>query len=228
MGVLLVILAVLLVWAVRIAYFQRGDVSRGRYPVAGIDVSAHNGAVDFARVAEDSVSFVFIKATEGASFKDRMWETNYAGARAAELAVGAYHFFRFDMNGTMQALNLLQSIEGKRLDLPLVIDVEDDGNPEVSPEMVVVRLEEMISYLEERGETVMLYTNMNGYHKYVRERFSDYPLWICRLTYRPPEEIEWQIWQASHTRRVGGVSGDVDYNVFAGSREAFERSFGSD
>ena len=225
---LLVILTVLLVWAVRIAYFQRGDVSRGRYPVAGIDVSAHNGAVDFARVAEDSVSFVFIKATEGASFKDRMWEANYAGARAAELAVGAYHFFRFDMNGTMQALNLLQSIEGKRLDLPLVIDVEDDGNPEVSPEMVVVRLEEMISYLEERGETVMLYTNMNGYHKYVRERFSDYPLWICRLAYRPPEEIEWQIWQASHTRRVGGVSGDVDYNVFVGSREAFERSFGSD
>ena len=50
MGVLLVILTVLLVWAVRIAYFQRGDVSRGRYPVAGIDVSAHNGAVDFAQI----------------------------------------------------------------------------------------------------------------------------------------------------------------------------------
>ncbi|MEG0701719.1 MAG: GH25 family lysozyme, partial [Muribaculaceae bacterium] len=83
------------------------SINKITYPVNGIDVSAHNGNIDFARVAQDSISFVFIKATEGASFKDGKFEKNYIAARDAGLKVGAYHFFRFDINGTLQGMNFV-------------------------------------------------------------------------------------------------------------------------
>ena len=94
-----------------------------RYEVRGIDVSAHNGEIDFPIVRDDGYEFVLIKATEGATFKDRRFISNLRRAREAGLKVGAYHFFRFDTPGYMQGLNFLNSVKARALDLPLVIDV---------------------------------------------------------------------------------------------------------
>ena len=70
------------------------DVDRFRFPVAGIDVSKHNGNIDFEQVRDDDYQFVFIKASEGKTYRDEAFERNYQGAREAGLKVGAYHFFR--------------------------------------------------------------------------------------------------------------------------------------
>ena len=70
------------------------NVNRYRYPIAGIDVSKHNGNIDFKQVRDDDYQFVFIKATEGKTYKDDAFDRNYRGARDAGLKVGAYHFFR--------------------------------------------------------------------------------------------------------------------------------------
>ena len=221
MSVLAVAFVIGLWQVVKLVYFPVADINKDEYPVTGIDVSAHNGDIKFDKVKSDSITFVYMKSSEGASFRDSKFEMNYNGARNAGLYVGAYHFFRFDMNGTLQAINFIGSVNGKQLDLPLAIDVEQHGNPEVSTDVVISRLQEMIDYLEERNFKVLIYTNVNGYNKYVEESFADYSLWICRLYYSPSEDIDWQIWQLSHTSQVSGISGDVDFNVFGGSREAF-------
>ena len=75
------------------------------YEIVGIDVSAHNGDIDFDRVKAEGIEFVFIKATEGSTFKDKRFVDNVRKARKAGLKVGAYHFFRFDTPGYMQGLN---------------------------------------------------------------------------------------------------------------------------
>ncbi|MDE6541089.1 MAG: hypothetical protein K2L74_03660, partial [Muribaculaceae bacterium] len=67
---------------------DHADPDRTRYPMRGIDISAHNGLVDFRRVAADSVAFVFLKASEGDSFRDATFDDNYFRARQAGLAVG--------------------------------------------------------------------------------------------------------------------------------------------
>nr|MDE7190383.1 hypothetical protein [Muribaculaceae bacterium] len=95
---------------------------RNRFEVIGIDISAHNGDIDFRKVAADGISFVIIKATEGGTFKDRKFIDNLRKAREAGLKVGAYHFFRFDTPGYMQGLNFLNSLQSRQLDLPLIID----------------------------------------------------------------------------------------------------------
>lgn len=202
---------------------ERAYPSEQIYGVRGIDLSAHNGEVDFAAVKDAGIEFVALKATEGASFKDARFARNYRGAVNAGLKVGAYHFFRFDANGTVQAMNLLHSIGTRRLDLPLMIDVEEWTNPDnVTTDAVLAGLDQMVTCLQGYGYRVILYTNKAGHRRFLRDRFSDLPLWICSFT-DPPTKGDWHLWQYDHHGSVAGVKGGVDMNVFNGSHEDWER-----
>lgn len=195
---------------------------RDRFSIVGIDISAHNGDIDFSKVAADGISFVIIKATEGGTFKDRKFIDNLRKAREAGLKVGAYHFFRFDTPGYMQGLNFLNSLQSRQLDLPLIIDIEEWANPNSQPtQMVLNRLNEMIDHLENHGHRVMLYTNKNGFARFVRGRFEGYPLWICSLV-DEPQEIDWVLWQGTHNGKVSGIDHPVDINAFGGSQAEWE------
>ncbi|MDE6457702.1 MAG: hypothetical protein K2L31_03775, partial [Muribaculum sp.] len=179
------------------------NVDEEMFPVRGLDLSAHNGEIDFERIAGDSIDFVMLKATEGTSFKDPRFHSNYLKARKACIkAIGAYHFFRFDTDGEMQAINFLNSLRGKTLDLPAVIDLEEWSNPGGIPtEDIVKRLRSMIECLERNGHNVMFYTNKDGYERFLKGRFDSFPLWICSFTDPPLDDDDntrWSLWHYSH------------------------------
>lgn len=197
------------------------------YPVRGIDISAHNGDIDFSRVAGAGVEFVLIKATEGCDFKDRAFADNLKQARAAGLLAGAYHFFRFDRGGYEQALNLLHSVRGRTLDLPLVIDVEEWANPKFNTTAdILSRLQTMVNTLESHGYAVMLYSNKDGFDRFLGSRFAHYPLWLCSFSGRPAT-ARLRLWQYTHSGHIDGVEGKVDINVYAGPRYEWEQWLGS-
>ena len=162
---------------------------RDRFEVIGIDISAHNGDIDFRKVAAEGIDFAIIKATEGGTFKDKKFIDNIRLAREAGLKTGAYHFFRFDTPGYMQGLNFLNSVRGRQLDLPLVIDLEEWANPNSQPTaMVLNRLSEMIDHLESHGYRVMIYTNKNGFARFIKRpsrRLPAMDLLARRRTKRP-------------------------------------------
>lgn len=198
------------------------DVDENKYQLRGIDISAHNGTVDFRQVSKAGIDFVILKACEGSRFRDPRFDENYRKAMDCRMYVGAYHFFRFDVDGVVQARNFMEAVDGKDLSVPLVIDVEEYGNPIFfSTEKVVRRLRDMIDELTVNEYPIMIYTNKDGYTKFVRGNFDDYPLWLCTFT-NPPETIEWTMWQYSHTGDVDGVDGDVDLNVFYGNENQWE------
>ncbi len=187
-----------------------------RYPVKGIDISAHNGEVDFRRVREAGYSFVWIKAGEGETFRDARFANNYDAAVSAGLAVGAYHYFRFDCDGMLQAINLCQALDGRLPALGVAIDIEEEGNAAgVSTPVIISRLSAMLDYLNMRGFPITLYSNKDGYYEYLQDEFSDYPLWICSFTDSMPIEDapQWSYWQYSHSGNVPGIEGKVDENV---------------
>lgn len=197
-----------------------------KYPVRGVDLSAHNGQTDFDALKATGVRFVMLKASEGATHQDKRFVENMREARKAGLKVGAYHFFRFNVPGHLQALNFLNTVRGRHLDFPIVIDVETWGNPsKVDRKEVVESLTEMVKYLESRGHRVMLYTNKDGFESYLAgSDLSELPLWICSFTDPPlTDSIRWHIWQHSHRGRIDGVAGAVDLNTFNGSRNDFMR-----
>ena len=200
-------------------------VDRFRYPIAGIDVSKHNGNIDYNQVVADNYQFAFIKASEGKTYRDDAFDRNYRAARSAGLKVGAYHFFRKNRTGQEQADNLLGVIKGKHLDLPLVIDLEDDwGNgATTSRQTAIDRVIEMVNILNDKGYQVIIYTNLDGYEKYYKKMLVNCDLWLCSFT--SPDllpHLPHCFQQYSHEGTVAGVEGKVDLNIFRGSRGEWE------
>lgn len=208
------------------------DIDRARFPVVGVDLSAHNGIPDFDSLAACGIDFAYLKASEGTGFRDPAFIRNYAAARRTGIKVGAYHFFRFDCDGRAQAINLLRAITGCALDLPVAIDIEESGNPaEASTDLITARLAAMVTHIQSTGRKVIIYTNKNGDARFVRGNFDntahgDPELWICSFTDPPLNRRPWILWQHSHRTRLPGVKGYVDLNTFNGDRKAWEEWLG--
>ena len=199
------------------------NIDRQQYPITGIDISAHNGEINFSQVAESGIQFVYIKATEGATFKDARFQYNYKNARKAGLKVGVYHFFRFNIDGKSQALNIINSIKGKNLDLPIAIDIEEyTNNKKISTDIIISRISSLIKTLNDNKLPFILYTNKKGFRRFIKNYLKDYPLWICSFS-NPPINSDWLIWQHSHKGSIKGISGDTDLNTFNGSTAEWEK-----
>lgn len=194
-----------------------------RFPIKGIDLSAHNGYANLNAAAAEGYEFVFLKASEGVDFRDDNFVLNYNKARHAGMKIGAYHFFRFDRDGIEQAKNLLRSVGRRKLDLGLVLDVEEHGNAVGVPmDSIRSRLQVMVEYLNMQGHRITFYSNRAGWEKYLVDDFAGFPLWICSFTDNSTND-DWTFWQYNHRGKVSGVRGDVDINVFSGSREDWEK-----
>ena len=219
---LLVLFLLALYWLYQRTRQKGADVDTSLYELSGIDISSHNGEIDFAEVKNAGVNFVFIKSTEGANFKDSKFERNYVLALENKFFLGTYHFFRFDVDGIEQANNFMSAVGDKYFDMPLVIDVEEHGNPYVFIKSKVVReLRDMVDELIANNYKVMFYTNKDGYNEFIKGNFDDYPLWLCAFS--KPEGIDWTIWQYSHWGEVDGIKGEVDLNIFYGNSEQWRK-----
>lgn len=211
------------IWAFRQYKNSPPYVDPEKYPVRGIDISRHNGLIDFEKVKNDGMEFVFIKASEGSSSQDSLYSRNFDEARKAGLKTGAYHFFRFDREGVDQAVNFVNAVGPQIPEMGLVIDVEKTGNPDSIPtEIIKERLVAMVDYLNLLGFRIMFYTNHDGYYDFLDDTFPGFPLWICRFK-ENPIYAEWSFWQFDHHGKVAGINGEVDLNAFCGSREEWQR-----
>ncbi len=184
----------------------------------GLDVSSHQGTIDWPAVARDGVSAAYVKASEGGTWKDSHFEANWRGARAAGLRVGAYHFFTLCRDGAEQAENflaMLRSVEGPaEATLAPVVDLELGGNCADRParEVVLDRVRDFVERVErETGQRVMFYVLDDFERLYPLPPQFDRPRWERRMLLRP--EGEWAWWQVNNRARVDGVEGPVDLNV---------------
>lgn len=90
----------------------------------GADISHWQGTdIDWDKMISAGIKFIYLKSSQGISFKDDCFETNYSAALAHGMAVGAYHFVTTD-NALSQYQNFYGSINGKLFDLPPALDCE--------------------------------------------------------------------------------------------------------
>ena len=127
--------------------------------VKGVDISHWQGAIDWNKVAASGQAFGITKATEGVTFKDPLFQTNWAGINAAGMVRGAYHFFRPADSGIQQADFFLRTVgtfaEG---DLPPILDWEVTDN--VSNAVDVSEVQDFVDEVRARtGLTTILYTS---------------------------------------------------------------------
>lgn len=208
-----------LVAAGGLLYFHTFSPDRGKYPVRGIDVSHHQGKIDWQRVAADDVAFAVIKATEGGDHVDDAFATNLREARAAGLAVGAYHFFTFCRPGADQAKNFISIVPHDQPLLPPVVDVEFGGNcpQRPSPEQLNAELQAFLGPVEAAfGKPAIVYLTDDAADAYAGH-IAVRPRWLRSLALWPGHD-DWIYWQYHNRGRVDGINGDVDLNVLQGGQ----------
>lgn len=194
--------------------------------IKGIDVSIHQGRIDWERVKADDISFVLIKATEGVGFVDPNLSANTAGARSVGLPCGFYHFARPDTqsgrtvaaaigDAQAEADSLLAVAFPTSGDLLPVLDLETAGLP---PARMVAWTRAWLERVAERiGVKPFLYTFPGFWGKLGNTtEFGSYPLWIAHWRVTAPQLPKgWRrhaIWQYADDGHVDGISGRVDLN----------------
>lgn len=196
------------------------------YTVHGIDVSRHQGTIYWERVSRMkkngiSISFVFIKATEGITRNDTKFDRNWSGAKKYGILRGAYHFYYPSRDADKQAENFIKHVKLTKGDLPPVVDIEI-SNGQSSSE-IRKGLQKMLDRLEDNySMKPIIYTNINFYNTHLAEKFDEYPLWIAGYfdqdRFQNEFETHWNFWQHSEKGKVDGIKGSVDFNVFHSDR----------
>ncbi|MEZ6022907.1 MAG: GH25 family lysozyme [Hyphomonadaceae bacterium] len=194
--------------------------------VQGVDVSWHQGAIDWRALAADDVSFAYIKATEGADHVDSRFAANWRDAGAAGLYRGAYHFFTLCQPGAAQAANFIAVVPRAAGALPPAVDLEHMGPCRRGPTMTDVVAEARIfmdAVEAHYGARPIIYTTRQFHDAHLAalqgERF-----WIRSLGVSPRfRQRDWVIWQHHNRGHKRGVSGPIDLNAFRGDAAALAR-----
>ncbi len=209
--------------------------SLAQYPVHGVDVSHHQGKIDWQKVAGDKrLSFAYLKATEGGDHKDRLFQDNWLALKDTRLARGAYHFFTFCKSGAEQAQNLLGSMPSETGTLPAAIDLEFGGNCNKRPtvEEMARELHDFVTLLRTRDDRAPLfYVTPEFFDAYMKGQEAKYPehlIWRRNIYGEPKQDncAQWSFWQYAAQGLVDGISGPVDLNSYCGDAVSFKALLG--
>lgn len=175
-----------------------------------------HGTVDYP------VRFVFIKATEGVTVRNRYFASDYAAARKNGYRVGAYHFYSVKTPARQQANNFLRNSRYTKGDLPPVLDLEPTDAQIRKAGGIHALFRSVRQWLNtvetQRGVRPILYISQRFVNRYLSmapDLQKNYDVWIARYgEYKP--DVNLVYWQLSPDGRVNGIHGDVDINVYNG------------
>ena len=196
----------------------------------GIDVSEHQGIIDWAAVAADGVEFAMIRcgwrgygSTAGLN-EDKYFRANIEGALAAGLDVGVYFFSQAltEAEAREEAAYTLELIAGYDLTFPVVFDWEQvavRGSRTLSPDWAAVTdcTEVFCDAVAAAGYTPMTYFNMSmAYLRLDLSRLQKYHGWLAWYHEVPEYRYEYRMWQYGALTTVAGINGLCDVNLLFG------------
>lgn len=204
------------------------DYSGKQYKaLRGIDVSEHQGAIDWQKVRDDGVEYAIIRAgyrgySEGKLFEDACFKTNIEGAKSAGLKVGVYFFSQAvnTLEATEEAEFLLSSVKDYDLDLPVFFDWEQvtevgktrvdnvDGTAITDCALAFCGTVETAGY----DAGVYFYRSL-GYYDYELNRLTNLVFWVGAPGSAPDFYYKHTMWQYSFTGTVNGIEGGTDLNL---------------
>ena len=192
----------------------------------GIDVSVFQGNINWQKVADSGVEFVFIRVAyrgtgTGSLNTDSMYKTNLAGAKAAGLKVGAYIFSQAisESEARAEARYLMNLVSGYDIDMPLVIDFEFSGNPgrlkaaNLSRQKATDVCNAFCDEVESAGYDGLVYAN---YSMLSSNMYADQlsRVWLAHFASSTGYSGAYEYWQCTDSGTVSGISGYVDLDFW--------------
>lgn len=205
----------------RVHYVVDGDV-RSR---TGIDVSEHQGDIDWDAVAADGIEFAYIRAawrgsTEGGLYEDERFEENLTGAQGAGLDTGLYVFSQAlgAEEGREEAEFVLDLLDGRPLELPIAFDHEVTSDfsgraDNISREDYTAAARAFCDTLEAAGYEVLIYGNAYEFSRMNILSFERQGYWFAEYDEAPAVPLDLYLWQYTHQGSVDGIQTTVDMNI---------------
>lgn len=207
-----------------IQYDEQATVCPGSSRVYGIDVSYYQGTINWTSVKNAGKQFAIVRVSDGTGFHDPKFASNWKGAKAAGLAVGAYQFFRPNQDINAQAdlmVNELNAVGFGAGDIPPVLDVEvTDG---ASASKIMAGINTWIARVKSRtGRLPVLYTSPGFWSGLGNPSPTTLPyIWVAHWGVScpslPPAWGRLRFWQYSSKGSVSGISGNVDLDQYNGT-----------
>lgn len=192
----------------------------------GLDVSSHQGWIDWGAVADGPADFVILRAgyrgySDGSINPDSYWEYNISSATATDLGVGVYFFSQAlsPEEAAAEAYTVLSMIEGYDIDYPIYFDWEPVSSDQartanISASEVTACALEFCQTIEAAGYRAGVYFNPsiagNYYNLY---DLKDYEFWLAQYTTTPDFPFAFGIWQYTAEGSLSGISTNVDMNL---------------
>ena len=194
------------------------------FHIHGIDVSHYQGNIDWQRLTQTRQSqfpihFIFMKASEGGDYGDRVFQANFDSAKAYEFIRGAYHFYNPKTDPVRQADFFINSVKLDTGDLPPVLDIEKRGD---DARTLRRDLKIWLDKIERHYKVKpILYTSYKFKTRYLNDSiFDSYPYWIAHYYVDSVEyKGNWKFWQHTDVGTLPGIREKVDLNIFNGSLE---------
>lgn len=192
----------------------------------GIDVSEHQGYIDWNRVAQDGIEFAMVRlgnrgATSGFLSEDDYVFANLDGAANAGIEVGAYFFSQAinEDEAIEEAEFALNILDGRKLSLPVVFDHEPVSGVEgradgLSNDQLTAIAQAFCDRIRKAGYDVMIYGNAGDLSRYDLSSIQPVSVWYAEYGVdKPGKNTGFSMWQYSNTGKISGIDVDVDMNV---------------
>lgn len=200
------------------------EVQQAHAGTKGIDVSKHNGNIDWNAVKASGIDFVIIRcgyrgSSSGALIVDPMYSTNINGAKAAGLNVGVYFFSQAvnEAEAVEEASMVLDLISPYSLQYPVYIDVEKSNGrgDAISPDERTAVTRAFLSTIQNAGYTGGVYSNKLWFENRINTgSLLDYRIWLAQYVDIPTyTATRYDMWQYTSKGQVAGIGGNVDMNV---------------
>ena len=188
----------------------------------GIDVSKWQGEIDFQKVKNEGVEFVFIKlggqnGLDGEYYLDPKFERNIKGFMEVGIPIGLY-FYAYSNSiekGIKDAKWVIDQIKNYDIELPIAFDWENwsqFNNFHISMNTLTKTFEAFANTLKENGYDSMLYSSKN-YLENIWMR-TNYPIWLAHYTSKTNYSGEFKCWQRTSSARISGIIGNtVDFDI---------------
>ena len=197
--------------------------------VVGIDVSQHNGNIDWKQVAASGVKFAMIRAggrgwgDEGTLYTDKKFQDNIEGALSNGIFVGIY--FYSTANTEEEALQEAQATKNiiepykNKIQFPIAYDFEEFENGHRNDGLTKEQLEKntkvFLEYMTSKGYKACIYSSASFLkNKWDMSKFTKYGTWVANwYVSKPNYSAKYEMWQYTNAGIVPGINGYVDVNV---------------
>ena len=192
--------------------------------IKGIDVSKHNGTINWSKVKSSGVKFVIIRAGYGTDTIDLKFKANIEGAISAGLDVGVYWFSyaTSESKAKVEATKCLEVLKPykNKIKYPVFFDFEYDSVNYAKKQGVTITktlassmAKVFLKEIKEAGYIPGIYTNMDfSNHYFTSEVLNDYDIWIAQYRNECTYKGKYTMWQYSEKGSVSGITGNVDLN----------------